>query len=340
VVRRPLLFLLMLVLAWLVSTCGLAPASPSAPAIAASPTVASTAVAVQPPLPSAPIPATAAPTPLAITDVAGRKVTFARVPQRIISLAPSNTEILFVLDLGPKVIGVDDFSDFPAEAQALPKVGGLNANYNFEQIVALKPDLILAAGITPPEVIKKLEDLGLAVVVIGTANTTFPSILSDITLVGQITNRETEAGRVISDMQRKLEQVEGTLAPATTKPRVYWELDATDVAKPFTVGPGNFVNDLIALAGGVNVFETANSPYPQVSAEQVVAANPEVILLADAAYGITVRSVLERPGWDIITAVQQKRVYPIDANLVSRPGPRIVEGLEVVARLIHPELFQ
>ena len=121
---------------------------------------------------------------------------------------------------------------------------------------------------------------------------------------------------------------------------MYWELDATDPTKPYSVGPGNFVNDIIALAGGTNVFASADSAYPQVSAEQVVAAKPEVIILSDAAYGVTVDSVLTRPGWAGIPAVQQQRVEPIDDNLVSRPGPRIIEGVSAAAKIIHPELFK
>ena len=290
------------------------------------------------PAPAA-VPATApAAAPTTITDVAGRKVTIAGVPQRIISLAPSNTEILFALGLGPRTIAVDDFSDYPAEAKSLPKIGGSGGKYNFEQIVALQPDLVLVAGLTPPEAIKQLEDLKLTVVVANTAETTFENILTDIALVGQITGRVSEAEQLTGAMRQRFEALKAKAA-ASTKPRVYWELDATDAAKPYTVGPGNFINDLIAVAGGANVFSAVDSPYSQVGLEQVAAANPEVIILSDAAYGITVESVLARPGWSTIEAVKQKRVYPIDDNLVSRPGPRIVDGLEAVAKLVHPELF-
>jgi iron complex transport system substrate-binding protein len=141
-------------------------------------------------------------------------------------------------------------------------------------------------------------------------------------------------------MQAQFDAIKAKVAAATTKPRVFWELDATDPAKPYSVGPGNFVHDLINLAGGTNIFAQAESPFPQVSAEQVVAADPEVIILSDAAYGITIESVGQRPGWQAITAVKQQRVEPIDDNLVSRPGPRIVEGLEATAKIIHPELFK
>ncbi len=330
--RKQMLAVFALILA--LNVVGCAPAATPTPTTV--PTVAPTTV----PPTATTVPPTAAPTPIILTDVAGRQVTLPGIPQRIISLAPSNTEILFALGLGPKVVAVDDFSDYPAEAKALPKIGGSSGKYNFEQIVALKPDLVLAAEITPPDSIKKLEDLKLTVAVISVTKTSFDSILNDITLVGQMTGQVDQAQRVTSVMKQKVDAIKAQVATAKTQPRVYWELDASDPAKPFTVGPGNFVNDLITQAGGVNVFGTASQPYPQISIEQVVTANPDVIILSDATYGITVESVLKRSGWENINAVKNRQVYPIDDSLTSRPGPRIVDGFAAVAKLIHPELFK
>ena len=284
---------------------------------------------------------TAAPAVAAsITDRAGRPVALAGTPQRIVSLAPSNTEILFALDLGAQVVAADDFTNYPAAAKALPKIGGLNGSYNYEQIVALRPDLVLAAGITPPEVLEKLEGLKIPVAVANVTETTFENVLADIEFVGKLTGRAEQAAALTGAMRKRYAEIIAKVVSATTKPRVYWELDATDAAKPYTVGPGSFVHDLIGLAGGANVFADASSPYPQVGLEQVVAADPDVIILSDAAYGITVESVMQRPGMSSVAAVKQKRVHPIDDDLVSRPGPRIVDGLEAAAKLIHPELFQ
>lgn len=332
-------FLLGSVLTMMLVAAGCAPtAAPTLPPTSV-PTVAPTAAPTLAPTATT-VPATETPASMTITDVAGRKVTISGTPQRIISLAPSNTEILFALGVGSNLVAVDDFSDYPAEAKALPKIGGTSDKYNFEQIVALKPDLIFAAGITSPDALKKLDDLKLTFVVLGVAKTTLDSILTDISLAGQITGRADQAKQLTDSMKQKVDAIKAKVATAKTKPRVYWELDATDPTKPYTVGPGTFVDDIITLGGGVNVFANASSPYPQVSAEQVVAANPEVIILADAAYGIPVESVLNRPGWQKIDAVQNKHVYPIDDNLVSRPGPRVVDGIEAAAKLIHPELFQ
>src|SRR5262249_15591595 len=193
--------LLMLLFALALSACGaatpaVAPAPTSAPAATVpAPTAAPTPTAVPPTAAPTAAP-TVAPTAAAgmtITDVAGRQVTIAAPPKTIVSLAPSTTEIAFALDLGPQVVAVDDFSDFPADVKNLPKIGGSNGTYNTEQIVALKPDLVLAAGITAPETIKKLEDLKLTVVVLGTAQTTFDSIFSDIALAGKITGHADQA---------------------------------------------------------------------------------------------------------------------------------------------------
>jgi len=285
------------------SACGAAaptaaPAPTGAPgATAQAPTAAPTAVQPTAAPTSAPTSAPTAAAGITITDVAGRQVTIAAPPKTIVSLAPSTTEIAFALGLGSQVVAVDDFSDFPAEAKNLPKVGGSNGAYNIEQIVALKPDLVLAAGITAPEAIKKLEELKLPVVVVGAEKTSFDSVFADITLAGQATGQTDQAAKATTAMRDQLTALKARLAGAKTKPLVYWELDATDPTKPFSVGTGNFVSDMIALAGGKNVFADIGSPFPQVSAEQVVAAKPDVIILSDAAYGITVDSVMQRAGF-------------------------------------------
>jgi iron complex transport system substrate-binding protein len=261
------------------------------------------------------------------------------IPQRIVSLAPSTTELAYALDLAPQLLAVDDFSNYPVAAGDLPKIGGSNGAYNYEQIVALKPDVVLAAGITAPDAVQKLEGLGLAVVVIGSPETTFDSIVGDIRLLGAIGGRDDKAEQIVTGMQTRLEAVKAAVAKAGTRPKVFWELDATDPTKPYTVGPGNFVDEIITLAGGQNIFASASTPFPQVSAEQIIAADPDVIVLADANYGMTAEMVGARPGWEAIAAVESQRVLPIDDDLVSRPGPRVIEGIEAVARLLHPELF-
>jgi iron complex transport system substrate-binding protein len=322
------------------------PTATAALAAVATPTRAPTTPTPIPPTPTiaptaTPVPPTPTPAafPLTITDGAGRKVTITKQPQKIISLAPSVTEILFAVGAGKQLIAVDTFSDYPVEAKTLPKTGnGFKPNY--EQIVALNADVIMVAAITSPDVVKKFDELKLTAVVVGSSKTTIENIMNDILLVGQLVGASAQAKQVTSDMQKKLEGLKAKVATATTKPKVYWELDATNPAKPFTVGPGGFVHDLIVLAGGVNVFANASSPYAQVGAEQVVAANPDLIILSDFAYGITIESVKARAGWNAISAVKNDKIFPIDDNLVSRPGPRVVDGLEATLKLVHPELFK
>lgn len=275
--------------------------------------------------------------PVTVTDDAGRSVTISNAPARIVSLAPSTTEIAYALDLGSRMVAVDTFSDYPAEAKALTKVN--TSPLNLEQVVGLKPDLVLAAGITSPDDIKKMSDLKLPVVVIGAPATNFANIMSSITLTGKATGTGAKAKAVTDAMQAKLDALKARFASAKTSPKVFWELDATDPSKPYTPGPGSFVNDMITLAAGTNVAADAKSPYAQINAEQVIAGNPDIIILSDAAYGTTVESVKARKGWSSINAVKNDKVLPIDDNLVSRPGPRIVDGLEAVGKLIHPELF-
>nr|MDA8218748.1 ABC transporter substrate-binding protein [Dehalococcoidales bacterium] len=127
---------------------------------------------------------------------------------------------------------------------------------------------------------------------------------------------------------------------SAAKPRVFYELDATEPSKPFTPGPGSFIDSLIAQAGGINVAADAKMPWAQLSSEEIVKKDPEIVVLGDSKYGVTVEQVKQRAGWGAVTALQKDAVYPIDDDLISRPGPRVVDGLEALAKLIHPELFK
>jgi iron complex transport system substrate-binding protein len=154
--------------------------------------------------------------------------------------------------------------------------------------------------------------------------------------MGSISGHETEAKTLVSDLQARVKVIDAKLAGVSDKPMVYYELDAT----PFTAGPGTFVDQLIARAGGTNFGEKMESAWAQISLEQLVLADPDMIVLGDSAYGETPETVAARPGWDKLSAVKNQQVYPFDDNLVSRPGPRLVDGLEALAKLIHPEAFK
>lgn len=273
-----------------------------------------------------------------VIDGAKRSVTIPSTPSRILSLAPSTTEIAYALGLGPKLVAVDKFSDYPPEVNSLTKIS--TSPLNLEQVVALRPELVLAAGITSPDDVKRMEELKLVVIVVGAVQTTFESVQADVSMVAKATKTDDKATSINGAIRSKVDSVKAKIANAKTKPRVYWELDATDPTKPYTAGPGSFLNDIITLAGGVNAAANAKSPYAQINSEEVIAANPDVIILSDFAYGTTVESVLARKGWSAINAVKNAQVYPIDDNLVSRPGPRLADGVEAAAKLIHPEVFK
>jgi len=275
-----------------------------------------------------------APARITAVDDAGRAVYIEQTPTRVVSLAPSITEILFALDLGDKVAGVTENCDFPEEAKAKPKVGKYFAT-SAEAILAKNPDLILTDGHDP--VGQQLEKTGIPMLVLQPKD--IFGIFRDIDLVGKVMNREKEAAKLVAGLQERLNLVADRTARVTSKPTVFYEIDATDPSKPWTAGPGSFVDTLISLAGGKNIVQTPGA-WLQLSLEELVSADPDIIVLGDYPY-VKPEQVRERGGsWQEVTAVKLGKVYGIsDPSLTSRPGPRIIAGLEELARIIHPELF-
>jgi iron complex transport system substrate-binding protein len=311
-----------------------------APAVSSTPTFAPTSA---PSVTLAPTTATVPPTPTAITltDGLGRTMTLSHPAQRIVSMAPSNTEILFAIGAGAQVVGRDEFSDYPAQVKSLPSVGGSMGNYSNEAIVALKPDLVLAAEINTPDQVKSIEALGLTVYYLKNP-ATLEDMYKNLQIVAQLSGHESDAENLITSLKARVAAVDAKLAGVTHKPIVFYEVDATDPGKPYTYGPGTFGDALIAEAGGIN-FSTAagiKDQYPQVGLEQIVKTNPAIIILGDSNYGGTADALKARAGWGTIDAIKNGMIFPFDDNLVSRPGPRLVDGLELLAKLIHPELFQ
>lgn len=272
---------------------------------------------------------------LTLTDGAGRQVKLSGPAMKIISLAPSNTEILYAIGAGSRVIGRDEFSDYPAEAKALPSVGGSMGKYNLEQIASLQPDLVLAASLNTPEEIKSLEDLKLTVFVVANP-TTLDGLYANLAAVGSLTGQSAQAETLVASLKQRVQAVSDQAAKVTGTPKVFYELDGSDPSKPWTAGPGSFITTLITMAGGVNVGSSLKSDYAQISQEALITANPDVILLGDAAYNVTADQVAKRPGWDGIQAVKDNKIFTFDDNLVSRPGPRLVDGLETIFKILHP----
>ena len=282
--------------------------------------------------------ATSAPANLTFSDGLGREITLNGFPQHIVSLAPSNTEILFAIGAGEQVVGRDQLSDFPEEAQNATDIGSTFDALNTELIVSLEPDLVLAAEINTPEQVKQLEDLGLTVYYLKNP-ATLEEMYGNLELVSQMTGHQEEAATLIESLKERVAAVDEKIAPISSRPGVFYELDGTDPAKPYTAGKGTFIDQLIERAGGHNIASDLEG-YPQLSLEQVVAADPAFIILGDARYGVTPESIAERPGWENLSAVKNGKVFPFNDDLVSRPGPRLVDALEELAKLLRPELFQ
>ena len=275
---------------------------------------------------------------LTFTDGLGREITLDGPAQRVVSLAPSNTEILFAVGAGAQVVGRDQLSDFPDEAKNVADVGSTFDALNTEQIVSLKPDLVLAAEINTPEQVKQLEDLGLTVYYLKNP-LTLEEMYSNLEIVAQLTGHEQEAATLIESLKKRVASVDEKIATISSRPNVFYELDGTDPAKPYTAGKGTFITQLIDRAGGHNIASDLDG-YPQMSLEQVVTADPAFIILGDARYGVTTESIAQRPGWADLSAVKNGQVVPFNDDLVSRPGPRLVDALEELAKLLRPELFQ
>jgi iron complex transport system substrate-binding protein len=273
------------------------------------------------------------------TDALNRTIKLNGPAKRIVSLAPSNTELLFAVGAGSQVVGRDTFSDYPDKAGSIQDIGGSNGKYNTEAILALKPDLVLAGEINPPELVTSMEQLGLTVYYLKNP-ATLEDMYANVETVGSLTGHVSQAAALVDSLKGRVAAVDAKISQATSSVSVYYELDASDPTKPFTAGPGTFVDLLIQRAGGTNIGAKLTSPWAQISLEEVVASDPEFIILGDSAYGVTPESVKQRAGWEGISAVKNGRIYPFDDNLVSRPGPRLVDGLEALAKLLHPELFK
>jgi iron complex transport system substrate-binding protein len=255
----------------------------------------------------------------------------------IVSLGPSNVEILFAIGAQAQIAGCDLSSDYPPEAKPLAVIADY-PTLNVESIVALQPDLILAAEIISPEQIQALRALGLRVFYLANPASLPDGLFANIRNIGALTGRTPQAETVIAGLKSRFDAVREKTAGASA-PLVYFELDATDPARPYVAGPGSFVDMLIRLAGGRNMAAALSSSWAQISAEEILHQDPDVILLGDTGFGVTLASVATRPGWKNLKAVKSGSVYAIDSNLVLRPGPRLADGLEIMARRIHPEIF-
>jgi iron complex transport system substrate-binding protein len=271
---------------------------------------------------------------LTVVDDYGRSVTLDGVPHRIVSIAPTPTEILYAIGAGTQMVGVDNYSDYPAEAGKLPKVGDA-VDLNTEVIIALKPDVIFCGDLVPAQLTQLGKDQGIPYIIL--ADRTMDDIYKTIRLAGIATGHVEQADELAANLSARVDAVTAkTHAANVSIPKVfveYWSY-GTSI---YTFGPGSFGDDLISLAGGVNVAHNTSSEYPVVESEFVIAENPDIVIFTNSS--TTKDAIMARDGWGNVTAVQTGHIYAIPDDLVSRYGPRIVDGLEQMAAMIHPELF-
>ena len=328
---RPFLGLAGLLLAVMLAACSAATPTP-APA-----TPVPTAEAVATPL--ATPAATDAPTPAPLfpaelVDDEGATVVLPAEPTKIVSLTPAATETLFALGVGDRLVGkVEDFTPYPEAAAAVPDVAQYGT-VDVEKIVSLGADLVIAGGdnFNPPEAIKQLRDLGVPVLVVFAPD--LDGALADIELIGRAVGRTDEAAAVNAEITAAFDEVKAATA-GQTPVRTFYELDASQGY--FGPAPDYFGTEMIRIAGGDPLTSGIDGVY-QIQAEQILSFDPEVILLGDAAYGVTPEQVAARPGWDTLTAVRDGAVRPIDDVIVTRPGPRLADGIRALALAINPDL--
>lgn len=266
----------------------------------------------------------APPFPATVTDFEGRSVTIATRPERIVSIGPSNTEFLYALGAGRRVVGVDEFSAEPAEAAAKEKVGGVKPNV--EKIVSLRPDLVVSVKISDGS-LERVAAQNVVVLVVNPQNAA--DVSRTALLLGKAIGADGEGlARSIQDGLDAVKMRSATLA----KKRVYHELDASDPNKLFSVGPGSFIHDLIEIAGGINVAARATGQYPQLSPEEVIRSDPEVIVFT--SFGVTAEQIAARPGWSVLSAVKNGRVVKVEGSLMSNPGPRLPQAADAYYRIL------
>ncbi len=284
---------------------------------------------------------------ITIVDDQGTETILPAVPQRIVSLAPSVTPILYEIGVGDKVVGLTEYDDYPYnftawfEAGNMTKVGGFSTP-SMEAIASVNPDIIFTTNINEAS-IPNMRQLGYKVVVVGP--TSIEGIYSTINLIGKATGAEASATSLVDSLKTQISNVESKIAAAqiADKPTVYYEVwyDSSGV---MSAGAASWINDVISKAGGINIFADETQEYPTTSSEVIVQKNPDVVLLPTGMgtgtpfYG-SVEEVIARPGWSAISGIKNDRLYVIDQDLFSEPGMRVADQVEIVAKCLYPQIF-
>lgn len=271
-----------------------------------------------------------APATITLTDDTDRTVTIPLPVQRVITLAPSDTQLVSALGMTAAIAGASSTDDNPLPS-TVKRIGSINPS--IEKIISLRPDLVL--GIYGEDTVcSRLQRLDVPCMILSPS--TPAGVMHDIQLAGRIFSADTAASLLIKNMKQKLAWIQAKLRSCRTTPLVYFEIDDSDPARPFSAGRGSFIDDLITMAHAANIAHTIKSPWPQLSGEYILARDPDVIILSDK---LDPQALKKRPGWKAIKAVRTGRVYTINMDLVARPGPDIIDAFEEIAKDIHPREF-
>jgi len=274
--------------------------------------------------------------PRTITDALGREVTIPAPPQRIVSIFASNTELLVALGLEDRIVGVEDYTKYPPGIRESRTIVGGRLGFSAEAIARLEPDLVVMtpARQAASSLLRPMAAAGIPAIVL--LHKDLEQVFGNLRLLGQATGEEQQAELVIHELRDRLQQVRLRIADAPPR-RVYFETGETDRGGFMTLRPGTYTFDALEAAGGRSVFATLRG-LTQVSGEAVIQADPDVVLVARRDMDMS--GVRGRVGWQGISAIRAGHVYPVDRALLLIPGPRVVDGVEQMARLLHPERFE
>ena len=280
--------------------------------------------------------------PITLTDDMNNTVTLNTYPQRIVSLAPANTQTIFAVGAGSLVVGVTDWDKYPYNFSAWVEAGNMSSIGNYyqpaiEPIMSCTPDLVVAS-LGSVDVADQLRALGYKVLTLNPTN--LDGVLQNMITIGKATGHEAEAEAVVASLQQRIDAVVNAVQAATTRPTVYHEI----WSDPYmSVGKGTFVDNAIRMAGGQNIFENATDAYPVVSSEAIISENPDIMVFptqmgVDSFWG-DYSTVAARAGWSTISAVVNQKMFTVNGDIIDEPGPRQVDSLEILAKIIHPEIF-
>lgn len=269
-----------------------------------------------------------------VVDDRGVEVKFDAVPKTIVSLQPSNTEILFELGVGDKIVGATDFDSYPEAAQNIERVS-TSTTINAERIVELNPDVVVAYTVGDEAQITQLEDAGLKVFVIESA-TKFEDVYSDIIQLSEVMGVESTGEQIVKDIQTQIKEVQDKTAKIETKKKVYYEISPSPDL--WTTGSETFQQEIMDAAGVENIFADQKS-WISVAEEDVILRNPEIIITTTNYIDDPIGEIMGRAGWDKISALTNKQVFLVDGDIMSRPAPRIGQAVQIMAETVYPELF-